>query len=94
MVVVTALHHHHDAERLLHVIARMSVLGPPVIRAYHDAGYGWFALEGTHRLRAAMLLGVAPAMLSVGWWRSREALQRARFAALLRGHHFSHVEVI
>lgn len=67
---------------------------PPRIRAYYDSVSGaWMAQEGTHRLRAARLLGMVPVMVPVRWPRSSKALARARFAAFLRGHDFERVEI-
>lgn len=69
-------------------------LGPPRIRAHRDTASGvWLAAEGTHRLRAARLLGLAPVLIPVPWWRSPRSLERARFAAIEYGHAFPRVEV-
>lgn len=93
-VIVTPLHEHFSPSHLIDVVATMRRLGPPRIRAYFDPQSGaWFAQEGTHRLRAAMLLGVAPVMVPVRWPRSRAALERARYAAVQRGHAFNRVLV-
>lgn len=93
-VIVTALHHHYSPARLEQVMAEMAHRGGPRVRAYYDAGYRiWFALEGTHRLRAAFLLGTAPVLLSSAWPRSQDALVRARFAASWRGYVFERVIV-
>jgi hypothetical protein len=93
-VIVTPLHRHFSPVRLQAVIAKMQRLGPPRIMAYFDADFGaWFALEGTHRLRAAKHLGLAPIMVPVRWPRRRVALERARYAAVLTGHEFERVEV-
>ncbi len=92
--VVTPLHAHYSPAHLDQVIAAMRRMGPPRIRAYFDAPSGtWFAQEGTHRLRAAAELGVAPVMVPVQWRRGRKALARARHAASRRGHLFPRVEV-
>lgn len=92
--VVTALHAYYSPARLERVLALMAQLGAPRIRAHLDEATGaWFAREGTHRLRAALALGVAPILCPIAWWRSRRALQRARFAAAIRGHAFPSVEV-
>lgn len=92
--VVTPLHAHYSPAHLADVTDRMRDLGPPRIRAYLDLDTGaWFALEGTHRLRAAFSLGLAPVMVPVRWSRGRVALERARFAAVERGHVFARVEV-
>lgn len=93
-VIVTPLHAYFDAAHLDHVIGEMVRRGPPRIRASHDTATGaWFAAEGTHRLRAAARLGLAPVMVPVRWRRGRAALERARFAAIQRGHSFDRVEV-
>lgn len=88
-LVVTPLHAHFSPSRLVNVIEAMRTLGPPTIRGYFDEVSGaWFASEGTHRLRAAMFLGLVPVMVSVPWRRGAEALRRARFAIQRRGHVF------
>jgi hypothetical protein len=93
-VVVTPLHEHYSIEHLRDVIEAMKQLGSPRIRAYFDDKSGaWFATEGTHRLRAAKLLGIAPVMVPTRWSRTRKALERARYAAVSRGHVFDRVEV-
>lgn len=94
MIIVTPLHDHHSPSHLDHVVREMTRRGPPRIRAHHDAQTGaWFALEGTHRLRAAKLLGVAPVLVRSAWRRGAVALERARFAAAIRGHEFDRVTV-
>lgn len=93
-VIVTPLHRYFSEARLVEVIDVMRDLGPPRIRAYLDRTTGaWLALEGTHRLRAALHLGLTPVMISVKWPRSARALERARFAAIDRGHVFRRVEI-
>ena len=94
MTVVTPLHAHFSPSHLTHVISMMRQLGPPKIRAYFDEHSGaWFAQEGTHRLRAALILDLAPVMVFVHWPRSRAALERARYAAVERGLIFKRVEI-
>ena len=93
-VVVTPLHWYYSESHLLDVVAAMRELGPPRIRAFLDLESGaWLAREGTHRLRAALLLELAPVLVPIRWWRTRSALERARFAALERGHVFARVQV-
>jgi hypothetical protein len=93
-VVVVPLHAHYSRAHLVHVTDEMRRRGAPVIRAYRDDETGaWLTFEGTHRLRAALSLGVAPVMRPSPWPRSAEALRRARFAAVERGHLFPAVEV-
>jgi len=92
-VLVTPLHHHYREDHLRHVIAEMLRRGPPVIRAHFSDGV-WFAREGTHRLRAASALGIAPILRPIPWWRSAASLERARFAAALMAHVFPRVEVL
>lgn len=94
MIVVTPLHEHFSPPHLEHVVSEMRRLGPPMIRAFLDIETGaWLAQEGTHRLRAALRLGIAPIMAPVRWTRGANALERARFAAIQRGHIFNRVEV-
>lgn len=92
-VVVTPLHAHYRPAHLAHVVQRMRVLGPPRIRAYHDpVTDAWFCFEGTHRLRAALQLGVAPVLVRARWPRTPLALERARHA-LRRAHRFPAVTI-
>lgn len=71
-MIITPLHRHFSPSHLADVVAAMRIMGPPRIRAYYDATSGaWFALEGTHRLRAALQLGMSPVMVPVRWPRSR-----------------------
>lgn len=94
MIRVNPLHGYFREAHLEHVIAEMRHRGPPVLRAYHDAAAGiWHAREGTHRLRAALALGLAPVLVPVPWRRSAESLARARHAAERYGHTFERVEV-
>lgn len=93
-VLVTPLHHYYSPSHLVEVIGKMQNLGPPVLRAYFDEEIGaWHAREGTHRLRAAKALGLAPILVPVPWKRSKAALERCRFASLRFGHFFEKVEV-
>jgi hypothetical protein len=81
MLVVVPLHAHFRPEHLRVVIATMLRRGPPILRGYFDGETGaWFMLEGTHRLRAAKAIGIVPVLVSIPWWRSRQALVNARFA--------------
>lgn len=86
-MIVAPLHRHFSQDHLERVILEMRRRGAPVIRAYQDES-AWLAREGTHRLRAAFLLGIAPILVAVPWWRSRAALERARFAAIEYGYVF------
>lgn len=91
---MTPLHEHYSLEHLHHVVDEMRRLGPPKIRAFWDEETGaWFTFEGTHRLRAALALGLAPVMVPSPWTRGEEALRRARFASTRRGHVFLEVRV-
>lgn len=93
-VIVTPLHAHYREEHLTRVIGQMRMLGAPRIKAHLDEESGaWMAYEGTHRLRAALWLGLTPIMLPRPWYRSQRALEDARFAAIQRGHVFQRVEV-
>lgn len=94
MTVVAPLHRYYSPPHLMEVVRAMRTLGPPRLRAFLDEHTGaWLAAEGTHRLRAARLLGVAPVLVPIRWWRTRAALARARFAAIEYGHAFPRVEV-
>lgn len=92
--IVTPLHAYYSPAHLDVVVDKMRRLGPPRIRASFDLVSGsWFALEGTHRLRAALALGLAPVLVRTRWPRGCAALERARYAAIIRGHTFERVEV-
>lgn len=92
--VVVPLHNHFDPTRLVVVERKMKALGPPRIRAHHDVEFGcWYALEGTHRLWAAEILGVAPILVPTRWARGRRALLRARFRPAVFAHSFPRVTV-
>jgi hypothetical protein len=93
-VIVTPLHQHFSPARLAEVLETMCRIGAPRIRAYFDeVSNAWYALEGTHRLRAAHLLGEAPILVPVRWPRRPVALERARYAAPRRGIVFARVEI-
>ena len=92
--VINPLHGYFRPEHLVHVIAEMRRRGPPVLRACWDGEAGiWHAREGTHRLRAAKALGLAPILVPVPWRRSQAGRVRARHAALVHAHTFEWVEV-
>lgn len=94
LVIVAPLHRYFSPDHLVDVIGEMRRRGAPTLRAYFDASSGaWLAREGTHRLRAAFLLRVAPVLISITWWRSGAALERARFAAIEYGYAFHRVQV-
>lgn len=92
MILVNPLHHYYREDHLEHVKAEMRRRGSPVLRGHFD-GEIWHMREGTHRLRAAKALGIAPTLVPIPWWRSKAALERARYAAVLRAHEFEKVEV-
>jgi hypothetical protein len=63
MATIILLHQHYDADHLEAVKADMAELGAPKIRVI-DGGDQYFAIEGTHRLRAAEETGT-PVILDV-----------------------------
>lgn len=93
VVLVNPLHWYFSPNHLAHVIEQMRRLGPPVIRAYFD-GQMWHAREGTHRLRACLVLGCEPKLVPVKWPKSQAALERAKLGAARRAHIFRNVEVV
>lgn len=94
MTRVNPLHWYHRQDHLARVVSEMRHRGAPVIRASWDAAAGvWHAREGTHRLRAALALGLTPVLVPVPWRRSEQALRRARVAASRYAHEFPRVEV-
>jgi len=92
--IVCPLHWYYDHGHLDHVIEQMRVLGSPRLRGFHDRETGCYMLrEGTHRIRAAHLLGVEPVIVVIPWWRTKAALERARHAAERRGLAFGRVRL-
>lgn len=59
MVMIILPHSHYDADHLDAVTREMQTLGAPTIKVI-DGGDHYVALEGAHRLRAALDLGLAP----------------------------------
>jgi hypothetical protein len=57
MTTIKLAHGHFDSAHLTDVTEQMRTLGSPVIRAV-ETSYGWAAIEGCHRIRAAAALGV------------------------------------
>lgn len=87
-------HGYFRQEHLDHVTAEMRRRGAPVLRACWDAETStWFCCEGTHRLRAAKILDLAPVIVPVRWHRSAAGRVRARYLANRHAHHFAHVEI-
>lgn len=91
--VINPLHAYYSEDHLQHVIGQMVLRGPPIIRAFFD-GEAWHAYEGTHRLRAAKALGIAPTISPIPWWRSPASLTRARYALRRNAHTFSAITVL
>ena len=58
---LTSIHGVRSNEHLEKVLGEMRDLGTPTIHVV-DCGDTYFALEGTHRLRAASMLGIAPTL--------------------------------
>lgn len=85
-MIVCPLHHYYRPEHVDEVAAMMRLLGPPVLRGHVDRETGAVLLrEGTHRIRAAHRLGLAPVIVPIRWWRSPASLERARYAVRNRG---------
>ena len=81
--IVCSLHWYYRAAHLAKVVGQMRDLGPPVLRGFFDVDFGAVLLsEGTHRIRAAHHLGLAPVIRVVPWWRSKVSLERARYAVV------------
>lgn len=55
-----------DPVHLAEVMAEMRGLGSPRVRAVAHPGGGWMALEGSHRLAAAVSLGKPVQLIPVG----------------------------
>ena len=61
-MIVCTLHWYFRQIHLESVADRMRVLGPPVLRGFHDEAFGAVMLfEGTRRILAAYHLGLTPA---------------------------------
>jgi len=94
----------HDIEynpkkniKLRNVIGEMEQLGPPELRAIRGPDGGLYALEGTHRLAGAQLLGVAPKLkiydavkdadqrISVDWDTPNKEMSVAEFISDMNG---------
>lgn len=68
MTMIALVHSHYDPSHLADVVAEMAVLGAPTIRAVWMESYGcWAAIEGCHRLRAALALGLTPTIEEVDY---------------------------
>jgi len=57
-MTIALIHKHYTEEHLEEVIEQMETLGAPTIKAIWSDLYGmWLAVEGCHRIRAAVELG-------------------------------------
>lgn len=91
-MIVCPLHWYYNAAHLANVTDEMQRRGPPTLRGYFDERSGVFLLrEGTHRIRAAHSLGLAPVLMPIRWWRAQSRLLSARMAAATRGLEFTEV---
>lgn len=91
MITVCPLHWYFDAVRLEHVMREMESRGAPTLRGHIVDDALVLLAEGTHRIRAAHALGLAPVIVCVPWWRSSDALERARHCARRHGLTFDAV---
>ena len=64
---IALLHNHYDQEHLNKVVEEMKTMGAPKIKVL-DLGFDDMAqaLEGSHRLRAAEILGITPEFEWIG----------------------------
>ena len=61
-------HAHYDFPHLAKVTDEMRSLGAPVVKAVWMEVYdAWVALEGSHRIRAALALGLVPQIEEIEW---------------------------
>ena len=91
-MIVCPLHWYFRPSHLDAVAAEMAHRGPPRLRGYLDGHSGAFLLrEGTHRIRAAHRMGLAPVLVPIPWWRATDRLVSARIAAETRGLRFPEV---
>jgi hypothetical protein len=75
-VIWVPLHRSFSPAHLLEVVEVMKVRGAPELRATFAHGR-YFAREGCHRLRAAVILGLRPVPILVPWPKSPAALEKA-----------------
>lgn len=92
-MIVCPLHLYFRTAHLDAVVATMRERGRPTLRGHVFAGVVLLA-EGTHRIRAALQLGLVPCIRDVPWWRSPQALTNAGFAAVQRGLWFDELELV
>ena len=92
-VLVCPLHWYYRVDHVDDVAGLMANLGPPALRG-HVVGNLVLLAEGTHRIRAAHRLRLTPIIRAVPWWRSRQALVNARFAAEARGLRFESINTL
>jgi hypothetical protein len=60
-MTIALFHRHYDEQHLQQVMQQMQTLGAPTIKAVWMENYQhWVALEGTHRILAAKMLGITP----------------------------------
>lgn len=91
-MLVCPLHWYFRPSHVDDVAAEMARRGPPRLHGFFDRHSGAFLLrEGTHRIRAAHRLGLAPVLVSIPWWRAKGRLSSARIAAERRGLSFPEV---
>ncbi len=63
---ISLYHTHYSEQHLADVTEQMRTLGAPQIRAIWSEVYGiWMAVEGCHRLRAAVALGLTPEIIDI-----------------------------
>lgn len=91
-LIVCPLHWYYSPAHLEEVMREMERRGPPRLRGHLDRESGAFLLrEGTHRIRAAQALGLAPVLVPERWPKTRRALEAARVSARTRGLLFPEV---
>ena len=94
-MIVCPLHWYFRPDHVDEVTAEMLRRGPPRLRGHLDRTTGVFLLrEGTHRIRAAHRLGLAPVLVLILWWRATDRLVSARIAAQARGLSFPEVVIV
>ena len=66
MLNIVLLHRHYDDDHLAAVKNQMLKLGAPKIRCIWSEINGlWMAVEGCHRLRAALAIGITPVIINI-----------------------------
>ena len=78
---IVPLHDYFCERRLIRVLTQMRELGPPALQASLAADGRWYLREGSHRIRAAVLLRWPILLIPVPGVMNAKALERAAYRA-------------